>query len=115
MPKLLSKKAAEEGTYIITAEFIDDDGDSVAPDTLTWTLTDSSGTVINSRTSVSVSSPTASEDIVLSGDDLALQSGESGDTMRILTIQATYDSDAGTDLPLNDAAYFYIKDLKTIT
>jgi hypothetical protein len=115
MPKLLSKKAAEEGTYIITAEFVDDDGDSVAPDTLTWTLTDSSGTVINSRTSVSVSSPTSSEDIVLSGNDLALQTGESGDTLRLLTVEATYDSDAGLDLPLKDVAFFYIKDFKAIT
>lgn len=115
MPTILTKKAHEEGTYVITADFYDDLGVAVAPDTLTWTLTDEAGTIINSRSDVSVSTPTSSEDIVLSGDDLALQTGESGDTMRIVTIEATYDSTTGLDLPLKDTATFYIKDFKVVT
>lgn len=115
MPVTLTKKAHEEGTYVVTCDFYDDLGAAVAPDTLAWTLTDEGGTVINSRTDVAVSSPTSSEDIVLSGDDLALQTGEVGDTARILTIEATYDSTTGLDLPLKDTALFYIKDFKAVT
>ena len=112
MHNFLSKKAPEGGTYIITLEFFDENDDSIEPDTLSWTLSDSAGTVINSRSAVAVSSPDVSEDIVLRGNDLALQTGEGDGTVRVVTIEATYDSLSGLDLPLRDSAYFHIQSLR---
>ena len=111
MPTNLSDRACESSTYIVTATFTDEDGDSVIPDSITWTLTDKKGNVINSREDVEVSSPATAVDIVLSGDDLAVTSTG---TLRILTVEAVYDSDAGLDLPLKDEARFHITDLKNI-
>jgi len=115
MPTNFEAHAIEESTFIITASFTDEDGNAVAPDTAIWTLTDKDGTVINSRSNVTITNPTNSEDIVLSGDDLALQIGESNIAIRILTVEATYDSDAGSDLPLKESVEFIIDNLLKIT
>lgn len=115
MPTYLTTTAEEESTYIVTAAFTDEDGNDAVPDTITWTLTDIAGNVINSRAAVSYNSPASSVDIVLSGDDLALQAGETGNVVRVLTIEATYDSDAGSDLPLKDTATFLIKNIEAVT
>ena len=115
MPTELTTKAAEEGTYIITAAFTDEDGTAIAPVTATWTLTDAAGSVINSRLDVAITSPTSSEEIVLSGNDLSLQSGESGEVLRFLTIKGTYDSDAGSGLTLKGQARFVLSDLIAVT
>jgi hypothetical protein len=111
MPTVLSTKAIDKSTYVVTATFTDEDDNAVAPQTLTWTLTDESGTVINSREDVDVSSPGTSEDFVLSGDDLAVADGST----RLLTIEATYNSDAGSDLPIRDQVRFTIEDLTAVT
>ena len=109
----LTTKANEESTYKITAAFTDAEGTAVTPNTITWTLTDEDGTVINSRSNVSAT-PSTSIDIVLSGDDLALQSGESYEVNRIITIKAVYDSSEGSGLPLYEEAKFTITDLTNI-
>ena len=96
----LSTHAWEEGTYKITATYTDDDDAAVTPNAVTWTLTDNDGTVINEREDVSIETPSTSNDIVLSGADLAMQTGETGTVKRILYIQGDYDSDAGSELPL---------------
>ena len=110
----LTTHAKEKSTFIITAAFTDEDENAVAPKTLTWTLTDEQGTVINGREDVAVTTPSASEDIVLSGDDLALQSGEATRGVRVLTVEATYDSDAGSDLPLNEEIRFIVDGLVAV-
>ena len=116
MIQTLSDKANEESTYIITCNFVDEDDTAVIPDTLSWTLTDLDGTVINSRSNVSVAVPTASYDIVLYGDDLAMQTGETSQTAgRKLTISATYTSDAGTGLPLKDEVIFFIENFTNVS
>lgn len=115
MPTDLTTAAAEESTFIITAAFTDEDGDAAVPDSITWTLTDTDGTVINNREDVAVGSPAASIDIVLSGDDLALQTGESGDVVRVLTIKAVVDLAAENDKPVRDQVRFVIKDLSAVT
>ena len=76
-------------TLIITLAFTDEDGVAVAPATATWKLTDSSETVINSRSAVAISPLAASVDIVLHGADLA----KTDDSRRVLTVTGTYDSD----------------------
>jgi hypothetical protein len=102
--------ANEESTYIINVAFEDEDDNAVTPDSVTWTLTDGSGNVINNRLHVS-ETPATSIDIVLSGDDLAI--GTNGRS-RTVTIEAVYDSAAGNDLPLNDEVTFNITDLTHI-
>ena len=110
----LTLRAAEKSTYIVNAAFVDEDNSPVTPKTMTWTLTDSDGSVINAREDVVISSLSTDVDIVLSGLDLALQSGESLQALRILTLEGTYDSDAGTDLPLRAACKFTVEDLVAV-
>lgn len=91
----LSVRAKKDSTYIVAAAFADEDGDSVIPDTVAWTLYDETD-----MSTINTGSPTpaASVNIVLSGTDLAIATG----TKRylLLKIDATYDSDLGNDLPL---------------
>jgi len=110
----LTEVASEKGVYIINAAFFDAQDDEVTPKTAAWTLSALDGTVINSRTSENIVSLDTDVDIVLSGNDLAYQTGESGKVYRILTIQGTYDSDEGSDMPLKDQCVFPIEDLKKV-
>ena len=102
---------AEEGHVSFSAAFTDEDGASVVPDTITWTLTDESGNVINSRSEVSVS-PAAAVDIVLSGDDLSI--GNYG-TRRVLLIEYTFTSSLGSGLPGKHQVSFKITDLVAVS
>ena len=115
MPTILSVKAIEESIFVITAAFTNEEGDAVAPTAATWTLSDKQGTIINSREDVVISSPTATEDIVLSGDDLAFQAGERKTAERVLTVEWTYNSDLGTGLPGKDKCEFKVTDLVVVT
>jgi hypothetical protein len=113
--QILTEVAKEQGTYIVTGTFKDEDGAAVTPDSITWTLTDSSGTVINSRQDVS-ETPAASVEIVLSGDDLSILSGETASKVsRHVTFEAVVDTDAGSNLPVKDEAVFPLENLTAIT
>lgn len=114
---VLTTDIVEESTAVISASFLDEDSVAVIPDTITWTLSDLLGTIINSREDVSVDTPAASTDIVLSGDDLAFQSSESGKikVTRKLLVEATYTSSLGSGLPLKDEVRFSIRNLLKVT
>ena len=113
MATKLSIKADEESTYIVTAAFTDADGETVTPTTVVWDLTDTKGNIINEREDVVVT-PASSVNIVLTGDDLAID--EAGDEVsRIITVKAVYNSDYGTGLYLKKAAIFTLKNLVAIT
>ena len=109
MPTELAGTAIEESTFIVTASFTDEDDAAVTPNTVTWTLTDADGVVINSQLDGSVTPGTAVE-IVLSGDDLALDAGRTSE--RVLLIEGDYDSAAGSGLPLRDECRFDVTNLK---
>ncbi len=113
MPITLELHANEKGTYKMTAAFTDSAGNAVTPDTIIYTLTNVEGTIINSREAVSVT-PATSVNVTLSGHDLAMQSGESGSVERIFTLEAVYDSDEGSNLPLNEEAIFIIDPLLNV-
>lgn len=98
----------EQSTVVFTVTFTDEDGQSVVPNTIIWSLVTMAGEVVNSREDVAVSVPAASIDIVLTGDDLAVTSDNS---QRALVIEATYDSAAGNDLTLKEQAVFAIDNL----
>ncbi len=112
--QVLTDEAIEESTYIVTVAFTDEDDDAVIPNApLVWTLTDMAGNVINSREDVSIT-PASSIDIVLSGDDLEVFD-DGGLDNRLVTVQGTYNSDAGNNLPLKDEVVFPIRRLVVVT
>ena len=107
----------EKSSGVITVAFEDEDGDAVIPTSILWTLTTVNGiTVINNREQVAISVPAASVDILLKGDDLNFTETEQTvkTINRRLTIEAVYDSDLGTDIPLRDNKLITIRNLQYI-
>jgi len=73
MPTAFSSQtqyAVAGSTYEFTVSYTDPDDSPVTPDTMAWSLVDASGTTINSRSSVSITSLSTSNDILLGGNDL---------------------------------------------
>lgn len=111
---MLKDKAKERGTYVINVSFKDEDGAAITPTSITWYLTDKKGRVINSRTAVSIAIPDDSNDVVLTGADLALEQRD--DRVRVFTARAVYNSTVyGNNLTLNNEAEFEIEELLMVT
>lgn len=105
----ISVQPYEKGTAIVTITATDEDDTALVFGDLTdpqWQLMRSSGTVVNSRT-FAASSLTSLE-FVLSGDDLAIF-GDSDRGNRVLSFYATYDSSAGSGLPLVGECTFNVQ------
>jgi len=109
MINVLTKVAVEESTYVIVVSFFDEAGNTLTPNSVNWTLTDRSNTVVNSKVN-QTETPAIVVAIVLSGDDLQIF-GEGSKERRKVLISGTYDSDYGTDLPYNIAAEFEIDNI----
>lgn len=104
MTIVIRERVPEESSVGFQVSFEDEAGAALTPSAISWTLTNARGTVINSRSAVSVN-PTASTVIItLSGDDLAWSS----DPRRFLLVSATYSSDLGSNLPLLEQVQFSI-------
>jgi len=115
MSTILATHADEGGTYVVNIATTDENGAPKAPETLNWTLTDINGTIINSRSEVAISAPTASEDVVLSGADLAIQVGETEtEVTRIFTVKGTYNSTLGVGLLLRGRCYIVLENYEAI-
>lgn len=116
MATILYAHMDEGGTYIVNISTVDEDGNAVAPETLKWTLTDDTGAaVINGRSEVEIAAPSASEDVVLDGDDCAIQIGEESDVVtRIFTVTGTYDSVLGVGLHLRGCCYILLDNYETL-
>jgi hypothetical protein len=99
----LDTSVLEGSTIVVTASFTDEDGNSVVPNELKYTLK-KEGTIVNSKDETSIS-PSSSVDVVLSGDDLPQG------TLYFI-IEGTYDSNAGSDLPLKGWAKIEVSDSK---
>lgn len=110
-PKL-TVEAVERSTYVVTLSFTDEDANAAAPDELKWTLTTLSGVVVNGRADVIVT-PAATVTIVLKGDDLQILDWQD-DGKRLLTVEGTYTSDAGTGLPINEEYEFTVRPLTAV-
>ena len=109
MATTITVTPAEEGTAkVAVSAFTDEAGANITPSTITWTLTDRRGTVINARTAVSVT-PAASVAFLLTGDDLAVTTDTS--TVRHLLITWTYNSTLGSGLTGRAVAVFEIEQL----
>lgn len=103
----LTVMPAEKGTAKATVTFTDETGASVTPTAVTWTLTDTSGNVINSRLDVTAT-PGATVTFALSGNDLAVTGN---DVRRVLLVEWTYNSTLGTGLPGKAQAFFSVEQL----
>lgn len=113
MPVKLTTHAVERSTFVITVSFTNEDGDPVIPSAATWKLTERDGTVVNSRTAVTISPLAASVDIVLSGADLALS--DLRKRYRMVTVEFTYSSALGAGLPGKEQIGFYIDNLGAVS
>lgn len=111
---ILLDVAFEKSTFVVTVAFKDDAGVAEDVTLAWWTLTDGDGNVINSRNRVSIPSPGTTEVIVLSGDDLAMQ-GTGDRELRILTVEATFDTQSLTDLPMKQEIRFWLRNLVGIS
>ena len=112
MPITVSEHAREEGTFplIVTPTYKSGTVDvGFKPNTALWTLSDTAGIVINSRSAVSLTAA-SSMNIVLQGDDLAI-TGTVRKTVKLL-VEGTYNSTTfGNDLPYNEEATIIIDNL----
>lgn len=109
----LTELAAERSTYIVTVAFKDEDGAAVVPSTATWTLTDTAGAVVNSRSAVSLAPVSATEEIVLTGADLALTGSVPEE--RVVTVKSTYTSSLGVGLTFNEEIRFLLVPLTMVS
>jgi hypothetical protein len=91
----LTEPAPEEGQYSVDVYAKDTDGDYVIPDSVTWSLYDLDGNVINSE-SGEAATPGNPTRITLAGDDLALTDPTADYEIRVLAIEVTVDSDVTT-------------------
>ena len=76
-----------EGSYYLTLAYTDDDG-AFTPTTVTWTLSTQAGVVINSRRDVSIATPSTSNIVVLTDDDITKENGKN----LLFTSYVTYNS-----------------------
>jgi len=103
--QILDITAKDESAVEITFTYTDKDGIAVTPDTVTWTLTDFDGKVINSRKDVSIAVPSTKNSFLLQGDDINTKDG----LVRIVTCDAVYTSATyGAGIPLRDQGQFNI-------
>lgn len=107
---MLSTHASENGSYVVTFAFTDENDVAVLPDSITWTLTKENGEIVNDREDVAVAVPASSVSIALTGDDLALAT--TGDTQkRIVSVTAPYTSGDYGALTLTGSESFEIDKL----
>lgn len=113
MPTNLSEPAIERSTYVIALTPKDETATAVTPNigTVTWTLTDYYGNIINSRSNVALASA-ATMYIVLTDEDLAVVDES---PVRRVTIQCEYNSSLGNNLSLRDEVRFNVVNLDKVT
>ena len=107
MPILLESIANIESTFKITVEVLNTSGVAVQPTSMTWTLSDESGNLINNRQQETVISPAIQQDIYLTGPDLAT-TNPTVKIKRILLIEATYNEGDLTGLPYKEEYWFWV-------
>ena len=111
MATRLTIKFKDKSLRTIVVAFTDDDDIAVTPTTITWTLTDISGSIINSRENVNVATPAAEIDVVLEGADVDYDDGEE----RVLTLKVVGNVNAGNSKTWYDEVRFQIEDLLNVS
>ena len=101
----LTDEVPERGTQILTVAFKDEDGTATTASSIVTSLTDGSGTVVNSHDE-DVRTAGTTITTVYSGDDHDLTIND--DPERIYLVEWVYTSDAGTGLPGSAQRRYYI-------
>ena|SRR3990167_4151083 len=120
---ILSTTAVEGSPYFVRVAFATEDGSAVTPNSAAYWLTDGSGNVINSLSSVAMSGLATSVDILLTSTDLRVVATDIIDlsdkltqsTTRYLTVMYTYDSQLASGLTAYTQAAFTLADLIVVT
>ena len=107
----LTTAAIEESTYVVTCAFANEDGDAVTPNSANWSLYDTKGNAINSRSGVSISPLSTSVDVVLQGDDLPY----THDGTLIFVVAGLYNSSLGNDLAFREPANITLQNVPGVT
>lgn len=110
----LAQEAVEKSTFIVPVSFFDEENAPAVPSSARWTLTTQYGVVVNGRSAVAVAGLAATVNIMLTGDDLRMV-GEMDDGLRLLLVSATYNSDLGSDLSLQDEIEFTVRALAGVS
>lgn len=113
LTRLTSPVGRKRSSAVIRVNFKNEYGSPIVPKSATWTLTKVDGTVVNDRYRVSIADLAASVDVRLSGLDLAVSRGRAVQD-RVFTVEAVYDSDYESDIPLNDACIFSVENLTAV-
>jgi hypothetical protein len=107
----LTTVAREQSTYVVTCAFTDETGAAVTPDTLYWTLRNAYGQVVNGRSSVEVTTPSTSNNIVLQDKDLSVPAGATESVLELIVF-GTYTGVEGSGLPLRDACLINVDGIR---
>jgi hypothetical protein len=102
----LTQSPNEGSAIAIAVTFKDFDGAPFTPETCVWSLTTAKGEVVNARSRIEVTVVDSSHTFLLSGDDL-LYATDKG--RRIFTVEGTYHSVYGMDIPYREEASFSCK------
>ncbi len=94
--------APEEGTYPVVFTYTLG-GAALTPDSVTWTLSRTNRSIINSREDVNIAAPGETNTITLTGDDLAIVTD--ADLKRFITAKIVYSPGS---LPQNAQGFFLI-------
>jgi hypothetical protein len=108
----LTTKADEASTYVVRATYYDDNNSAVTPTSVTWTLTDGDGNVVNSRQDISIVAPSTYNDIVLGATDLRCHSTK--DETRNLIVEYIYTSTTGAGLPGTAQVSFIVQKIQKV-
>jgi hypothetical protein len=108
--QLEEERVAEKSTPTFQVSFVDESGVAVIPLTATWSLKDVAGTVVNSRSAVSMAPMASTKNITLAVADTTFGASENGPLAeRKLIVEYTYTSDMGIGLSDKVATRFFIE------
>lgn len=96
-------------TKVVAVSFFDEALAAMTPTSVTWSLYDEDGAIVNNRSDV-VAIPATTVNIVLSGNDVVFVSPTS---QRILVVEAVYTGVYGVGLPLKDYFKFTVLPIST--
>lgn len=104
----LTAVPAENGAAKATVgPFKDEDNQTVVPSAVSWSLSKTDGSIVNSRHNVTLT-PAGTISWLISASDLAVT--DSNNTGRIITVSFTYSSTLGGDVTSRVQAMFNIED-----
>jgi len=103
----VSKSAMRESSFFIKVELKDSAGSSVTPTSLSWTLVNEIGAVVNSK-NAQVLTPASAMYILLEGDDLAIQDEDNESEIRYILLTGVYDDIRKSGAVFKDTIMFSI-------